>query len=297
MPSTTTFTWEVKSRSANCGDIGDVSTITEVRHIRRNDGTAVDPFLDPYVMENEGAIQRRGDEAYAPATPGITWQNYVRYRGYRIESLPGTAGALMTHTWDTYYCMVVRPGPIAYFHLPANIEEQSTTRTTKVFRTGYTTNPPSSSNATTADIGGTAVQTNGDGMAWPVNQTRIRLRFMQDANVKSMVSQLNSLVNYNNTTNNATFLNCPAYTLICEGVSGNWVKNEFYEISFDFLYDEWYHHEQVAALSSDGRPRRGPTGDLFRIDWKRLPRTATDFNNIYGGDTNLKAIVEAGYEP
>ena len=297
MPSSTSFTWEDKSRTAQCGDIGDAHSVTVVRHIYRTDGTTLDVLEAPKLMEDEGAIPRRGDLAYTAPNANITWQQYLRYRGYRIEQLPNKAGAQMTHTWDTMYTMVVRPGPTAYFHLPANIEEQSTTRSTKVFRTSWTTNPPSSSNATTADIGGNSVQANGDGMAWPVNQTRIRLRFMQDATVKSMVSQLTSLTSYNNTTNNATFLNCPAYTLICEGVSGSWVKNEFYEISFDFLYDEWFHHEQVAALSADGRPRRGATGDLSRIDWKRLPRTATDFNNIYGGDTNLKAIVEAGYEP
>lgn len=295
MPSSASFTWEVKSMRAQSGDIGDISSVTEVRHIKRLNGAAVDPYLDPYVMENEGAIARRGDLAYPTASASATWQNYLRYRGYSIESLPGSAGALMTHTWDTYYCMVVRPGPLAYYHLPCNIEEASATRTTKLFRTGWTTNPPSASDAS-ADIGGSAVMGGGDGMAWPVNQTRIRVRFMQDATAKSMIAQLTTLQNYNNYTNSATFLNCPARTLICEGVSGNWVKNEFYEIVFDFLYDEWYHHEQVPDIAADGRPARTTAGNLSVVKWKRLPRSSVDFNGIYNGDTNLKAIIEAGYE-
>lgn len=297
MPSTTSYTWEVKSRNAQCGDIGDVSSVTEVRHIRRIDGAPINPYEDPYTMENEGAISRRGDLAYPSGGGNRTWQNYLRYRGYRIEELPNAAGALMTHTWDTHYVMVVRPGPLAYFHLPAFVEQQSATRTTKIYRTGWTTNPPAASDATTADIGGTAVQGGSDGMAWAVNQTRIRVRFMQDAMVASMVSQMTRLQLYNNTRNSATFLNCPAGSLICEGVSGNTVRNEYYEISFDFLYDDLYHHEQVPALSIDGRPRRTTANNLFRVDWKRLPRASTDFNDIYGGDANLKAIVEAGYEP
>jgi hypothetical protein len=297
MPSSTTFTWEDKSRTTQCGDIGDTHSVTVVRHIYRIDGTTLDVLEAPKLMEDEGAIPRRGDLAYPGSNPNVTWQQYLRYRGYRIEQLPNKAGAQMTHTWDTMYTMVVRPGPTAYFHLPAYIEATSSSRSTKVFRTAWTTNPPAALDATTADIGGTTVQGLGDGMAWPVNQTRIRLRFTQDATAASMISQMTRLASYNNTTNSATFLNCAANTLICEGVSANWVRNEFYEVVFDFLYDEWYHHEQVPAISADGRVRRTAAGAVFDVRWKRLPRTSTDFNNIYGGDTNLKAIVEAGYEP
>lgn len=296
MPSTTTFTWEVKSQRAQTGDIGDISSVQEVRHIRRIDGQPINPYEDPYTMENEGAISRRGDLAFPGGGGSRTWQNYLRYRGYTIESLPGAAGAMMTHTWDTYYAMVVRPGPLAYYHLPANVEDSSISRSTRIYRTAWTVNPPAASSAS-ADIGGTALMGGQDGMAFNVGQTRIRLRFMQDSTVASILSTSTRLSNYTNYTNNATFLNCPAYSLICEGVSVNWVKHEFYEIAFDFLYDEWYHHEQVPDLSSDGRPARTAAGNLSVVKWKRLPRNAVDFNNIYGGDTNLKAIVEQGYEP
>jgi hypothetical protein len=37
------------------------------------------------------------------------------------------------------------------------------------------------------------------------------------------------------------------------------------------------------------------SGALFEVKWQRIPRTATAFNNIYAGDTDLKALVENGW--
>jgi hypothetical protein len=77
-------------------------------------------------------------------------------------------------------------------------------------------------------------------------------------------------------------------------VTFNPVKYEFYEVTFDFLFCPFFHHEQVPDLAPDGRADRVSTGPKT-VKWKRLPRGETDFNNIYGGSTELKAIVERGY--
>ena len=67
------------------------------------------------------------------------------------------------------------------------------------------------------------------------------------------------------------------------------------EVIFEFLYDKFFHFSQVATIDADGRPKMTTSGQLSEVKWMRLPRTATDFNNIYAGDTALKSYVEDGW--
>jgi hypothetical protein len=289
MPSTTTFTYGTVAFSAQAGEYREESTITERRHIVRNDGAAFDILKDTVLAEVEGALPRRGDPALGSST-GVTWQYLARFRGYTVEQLPNAAGAMYTLTWSTMY---VLSEPSTYYTPGESVEFQSINRSMRIYRTGWATNPPAASDAS-ADIGGTATQGLGDSNVWPVNQCRIRMRFIQDATAVQLVTSAANLSNYNNTRNSATFLGCAARSLICEGVTFNPVKHEFYEVTFDFLFCPFFHHEQVPDLAPDGRPDRVSTGPKT-VKWKRLPRTETDFNNIYGGSAALKAIVERGY--
>jgi len=289
MPSTTTFTYGTVGFSAQAGEYREESTITERRHLVRNDGTAFDILKDTVLAEVEGALPRRGDPALASGT-GVTWQQFARFRGYTVEQLPNASGAMFTLTWSTMY---VLSEPSTYYTIGESVEFQSINRSMRIYRTGWATNPPAASDAS-ADIGGTATQGLGDSNVWPVNQCRIRMRFIQDATATQIVTSAANLSSYNNTRNSATFLGCAARSLICEGVTFNPIKHEFYEVTFDFLFDPFFHHEQVPDLAPDGRPDRVSTGPKT-VKWKRLPRTETDFNNIYGGSAELKAIVERGY--
>jgi len=289
MPSTTTFTYGTVGFSAQAGDYREESTITERRHLVRNDGTAFDILKDTVLAEVEGALPRRGDPALSSGT-GVTWQQFARFRGYTVEQLPNASGAMFTLTWSTMY---VLSEPSTYYTIGESVEFQSINRSMRIYRTGWSTNPPAASDAS-ADIGGTATQGLGDSNVWPVNQCRIRMRFIQDATAVQIVTSAATLSNYNNTRNSATFLGCAARSLICEGVTFNPIKHEFYEVSFDFLFCPFFHHEQVPDLAPDGRPDRVSTGPKT-VKWKRLPRTEADFNNIYGGSAALKAVVERGY--
>jgi len=289
MPSTTTFTYGTVGFSAQAGEYREESTITERRHLVRNDGTAFDILKDTVLAEVEGALPRRGDPALASGT-GVTWQQFARFRSYTVEQLPNAGGAMFTLTWSTMY---VLSEPSTYYTIGESVEFQSINRSMRIYRTGWATNPPAASDAS-ADIGGTATQGLGDSNVWPVNQCRIRMRFIQDATATQIVTSAANLSSYNNTRNSAIFLGCAARSLICEGVTFNPIKHEFYEVTFDFLFDPFFHHEQVPDLAPDGRPDRVSTGPKT-VKWKRLPRTETDFNNIYGGSAALKTIVEQGY--
>lgn len=292
MPTTANFTYVTLSLQCSEGEYGEDSTITERRHVVRNNGSPFDPFNDSKLCESEGVIPRRGDIALAAGTG--TWEQFCRFRGYTWELLPNGRGCIYTLTWSTRYSMTLSGSPVVvYYALKSSVTFQSQSRSSKVYRTGWTVNPPAASNAS-ADIGGTAVQGIGEAMAFSVNQNRIRVAFEQDALVRSISTSASILSSYMNTTNSATFLNCAANTLVCEGVTFNQIKHEFYEVVFDFLYDDWYHHEQVPDVAVDGRPVR-TSNNVAVVKWKRLPRPSADFNLIYGGVTQLKTITETGY--
>ena len=291
MPTTTSYEYSTVSFSAQAGDYREESTITERRHILRRDGTAFKIDTDTVNAEIEGALPRRGDPAYSIGT-GLTWQQFCRFRGYTVETLPNAGGAMFTLTWSTMYVLCENPTPV-FYNAGTQIEFQSVTRSMRIYRTGWTTNPPAASDAS-ADIGGTATQGVGDSAVWPVNQCRVRMRFVLDSTATTMLTSAGSLSSYKNTRSNAVFLGMAARSLICEGVTFNPVKYEFYEVTFDFLFDPFFHHEQVVDLAPDGRPDRVATGPKT-VKWKRLPRTETDFNNIYGGSAAIKAITERGY--
>lgn len=123
---------------------------------------------------------------------------------------------------------------------------------------------------------------------------RIRLRLVQNADLAGISTTAGVVALYVNRISNAVFLGFPAYSVICEGASLSTLEGEFYEVVFDFLYDTFYHHEQVVQMAADGRPDMS-AGNYTRIDWKRFPRSAVNFNDIFGTNTRQKAIAEKGF--
>lgn len=294
MPSTTTYNWENKSHEAQAGEYGEESTITIVRHIWRKDLVSYQIDKDSTTAESEGALPRRGDPAYTVGT-GVTWQQFSRFRGYTVRMLPNGAGAEYTLRWTTRYVLTLHgAGPTLYYALKSGVAFASQNRSIKLYRTGWTTNPPAALDTTAADIGGTNLQGGQDAPAFMVSQNRFRVTFEQDATVTTMQSAAAQLSTYQNHTNSLAFMGAAARTVLCEGVHVNPVKDEFYEVAFDFLYDPFFHHEQVPLLDTDGRPLRNNNG-VSDVRWKRYPYPTTDFNNIYGGSTILKDLTERGY--
>ena len=290
MPQTASFDYSTVSLSAQAGEFREESTITERRHIRRLNGNVFDIFKDTVLAETEGALPRRGDLAFSVGT-GLTWQQYCRFRGYTVELLPNAGGAMFTLNWSTMYVLCEEPS--AFFDPGMTIEYQSVTRSMRVYRTGWTTNPPGASDAS-ADIGGTAVQGVGDSAVWPVNQVRARVRLVWDTANTKLDAIIGNYAPGLNKRNSASFLGASANTLVMEGYSINPIRHEFYEVTLDLLYDEFFHHEQVADVAADGRPTKaGGTGPAV-VKWKRLPRSTVDFNTIFP-NSSVRALAERGY--
>lgn len=294
MPSSTTFQWEIVSERFSSGTIGQPSTITQVLIVEKKAGASFDLAKDVSTMLTENVLPEL-NEQYNVSSPGVRdWAQNATCRGYDYEHI-SNAKARFT----IKYATLVSIDPVVVsgqeFALPASTDYQSMLRTTKIFREGYTTNPPTtSSNSTTADIGGTNVQGTRGGRDIQVPQMRVRLRLVQDADTQGISATAAIVIQYVNRINNAAFLGFPAYSVICEGASLGALEGEFYEVVFDFLYDTFYHHEQVVEMDADGRPKMS-AGNYVRVDWKRFPRAAVDFNDIFSTNTRQKARAEKGF--
>jgi hypothetical protein len=276
------------------GNLAGESSITIRRTIVRNDGLEINLVEETEAMITEGHLPIQ-DQPYV-TLGGATWAQWARARGHTLSLVEGGKAVRADIRYATRYIVNPNSTATAFYALPAQTSYLTTARTMQMFRTGWSVAPPTTAANSSTDIGGTSLSGADGSQSIQVGQVRVRLIAMQDAVVVGMSNAAAALSNYAGTINNATFGGFAAYTLICEGVSVEKDPGtQFYTVTFEFLYDRFRHFSQVATLDPDGRPKMNTSGNLFEVKWQRLPRTATDFNNIFVGDTELQALALTGW--
>ena len=291
MPVLGAYTYVVETASMDAARFGGESSINWSMIIWRTDGDAL------LIDKEEGAMLTAGvlpfpDDLYVTGTPTTElWTKLARYRGHKLETIDNRKIRAQLR-WSTLY--VPDPEDANTNILPSSTEYTAVTRSTTIYRSGWSVTPPATADSS-LDVGGTSIAGMDQGSPCQVAQVRIRMRFTQDASVVSMLNAATTLTTYIGTKNSAVFAGFAIGSLICDGVNIGDAGNEFYEVVFDFTFDAFYHHEQVATVDADGRAKRTTAGALSEVKWKRLNRTATDFNNIYSLDTGLKTRTEKGW--
>lgn len=292
--TTTTYTYYTTALQATYGELGVPTTYVQRSVIVRNDGAVINFDVELPTLISELVLPKMGDPA---AGSGLA--QTALCRGYSVTQGPSNQVIVETR-YDTQY--TINPSSGAFgsrWDLPFNVSFQTVQRSMMAYRQSWTTNPPAGADSTGSDIGGVPFLSAQNGVAQTVAQTRLRLQFTQDAEVVSIVTAAANLTNYANKISNATFMGMASGYVICEGVSIVRTTHEYYLVSFDFLFDPYAHHSQVAELDGDGKVKTATVGGVANaaadVRWKRLARTATDFNNIFAGDATLKALVEKGY--
>lgn len=293
MPTTYSYTDQVIDQ--NVGNLASESSIAIRRTITSSAG-AIDPVNEVEAIVTAGVLPVQ-DEPYGVSGTGYSWQQFARSRGYSLRLLEGGQALVAEIRFSTRYIVNPNSTSTVLYMLPANTSYVTTARTMQVYRTSWTVNPPtSSSNSSATDIGGTSLSGADGSQSIQIGQVRVRMVVMQDASAVGMSSAAAKLSSYGGTINSAAFGGFPAYSLICEGVSlEKEPGTEFYNVTFEFLFDRYYHFNQVVTMDADGRPRMTTAGALSEVKWQRLPRTATDFNNIFLGDLELKAVALEGW--
>lgn len=273
------------------------STHTEVQFDRADFKLMVDDVVLPDIGMLYGTWN-------PDATNTKSWHQYARCRGYTITPLPDGRVQVVTQ-WSTQYtanpASVVAGTP--FMILPCSIEMSTQTRVTELYRQNYTTQPLANVDKSASDIGGTATAKKA-GIPIEVNQNRIRVRIVKDATVEDMDVALfyfaNAMIGKKN---DATFLGYGAEELVCQGVTAIKLEGEFYEMTWDLLYDEFYEHDQVPEFDNQGAPVLDATGTNFAdVRWNRKDRDDFDFEEIFFDtlaptvkNTDMLAHIEKGY--
>jgi hypothetical protein len=109
-----------------------------------------------------------------------------------------------------------------------------------------------------ADIGGSAVDTNGKAKAYEVPQQLVTIEVQYDRTLPSGSPAAEppwaTYTSYVGSRNDATFLGAPKGTMLYQGFQTAPIDSNYYRLSHTFLYDAWYHLEQIPAPNPSGEP-------------------------------------------
>jgi len=274
------------SYSGQVGELGQPSTIRITKTVWRVDGNGIDVDNEISAMEAEGHIPVY-NQLWATASAGMSWEQYARARTRDYELMPGGLAVRFTLTYSTMYYLDPAQS-VAYYHLPCAIEYASKVRSVRLYRTGWSVAPPTTSANISADIGGTAIGGGHTGQTYQINQVAIRIRQTLDASETAMTAMYADKFNFVQKRNSVAFGGFPAYSLFCEGVSVAKTGNgfEFYEVVFDVLFDSWYHFEQVPTTGEDSLPVLNNLYQPTEVKWTRLGASTIDFNLMFPGATS-----------
>lgn len=290
--TTANFSLYPTGSASNWGHLGGTQEMTETFIIERIGG-------EPAVVGvNNGDINLLIAEGHIPAigdlygswygTPPSLFHAYCRLAEVIIQTGAKNT-ALLTLKWSTMYLqppMAAPDGTEAI--LPASIEFTTNIRKSEVFRNAGVAVPPPTLNVSAADIGGTPVTTGGPaGIMMDVYQVAFRVRITVDASITSPDWSMNANLALArlaiSSRNSVAFLGFPIGTVDCTGVSAQHLGAEFYEVVYDFLWDEYAFHNQIPKVDIDGDPIR-TTADYTEVLWKRIARVGADFNLLWPVD-------------
>jgi hypothetical protein len=280
----TDFAYHDEQVSYSEGSWGSEATYRLVRRVKRRNNNAIDLVNDIDRMVVQGVLPQPM-QRLTTNVPAITRRTFDTMRcaefGYSVDAAGFTLTANILYTTPYFVDGVVSTSLI----LPSSSSYQTVTRIAKVYRTGWATDPPLTADTTT-DIGGTAIQGAGATATMLVPQVRFRITVTQDASVSAnyMNTIANGLAAFIGTRNSASFGPFATGSLVCEGINITQTRMPYYDVTADYLYDDWGHHEQVAETGIDGRPNYS-AGNLAAVRWKRPALLSSDFNLIFGSPT------------
>lgn len=276
------YTRNIIDVSVRAGELGQPNEMTWVAVVSRVDRAFIALDQEILAMQNEGAIPAINAQYVTGTVPAtMLWERYTRCRSISYQQVDGGRAIRFTILWSTYWAQDQGTTSLE-FVLPAQTDYLTRTRVSNIYRTGWTVNP-SNTNAS-ADIGGTSITQGSLAKGEDVAQIVMRLRMFADATLDPISNTATKLASYVNNLNSATFAGFPIGSVLCEGVTVNKQATgfEFYEIIFEFLVDNWYFLDQVADTDEKGYPILNSSQAPKVVKWKRVARSSTDFNGIFG---------------
>lgn len=246
-------------------------------------GQAADAILKRYVCRSV-TVEPVRERPY-------TWM--VRAR-YTTEQFPWQA----TDTWGAEHVKQTRV---------------TSSRTVSMFRQRNGTNfLPADGDVTwppTSDMGHDRVDINGNPRRFQVRQQQITIENLRDrTKTDSQTVSADDpnwsagLATFVNKRNDAAFLGWPTGSLLLTGITAT-LDSEVWRISATFLYDEWFHLEQVPISAPNGMPimMNGatiagvPQNQCDKVVWFQPFPDKADFLKIYDSGGSATAPINVQF--
>lgn len=247
-------------------------------------GQAADAFLKLYVCRTV-TLEPLRERPY-------TW--LVRAR-YTSEIFPWAS----TDTWGAQHVKQTRV---------------TSSRTVSMYRqqsgTGFLPADGAVSWPPSNDMGHTRVDINGNPRRYQVVQQQITIETERDrtsndsqtANSVQDPAWSTLAANFVNKRNDATFLGWPKGSLLMTGITAT-LDSELWRISTTFLYDQWFHLEQVPISAPNGMPimMNGatiagvPQNQCDKVVWFQPFPDLADFLNLYDANSSATGPVNVQF--
>lgn len=140
-------------------------------------------------------------------------------------------------------------------------------------------NIPSNGTASGSDMGGTGVDQAGEPVSQFIWQTALQITRRYNAGTAIPWGSIWSALGQRNS---ATFEGAAAGQLLFKGVKVTTIEKCRFEVTYDFMGDQWYHMRQVPEREGDGRVRLNSSkkADVVRLI-QPFPNT-TSFATLTG---------------
>jgi hypothetical protein len=211
----------------------------------------------------------------------------MRIRSVSVSPVPGSADKIfdVIARYDTLYSWVPLNSLGAYsstLSLPVDVSMDCTPRQVTMYRSPtFGTSPSANLNGTT-DIGGTKVDYAAKPVQALVPSVRFSVSMVFDTKVTTLVTLYDDVATATGCWNSAAFMHWgSANQVYCESGNISHIRDEFYRVSFVFVWDQWYGCEQVPKTDVSGNAAVDSNGSATTVTWKSLVRNTYNHNNIF----------------
>lgn len=212
----------------------------------------------------------------------------MRLRSFTITPVPGSSNKIFdcTARYDGMYFWAalkdLNAGNTSKLALPVEVDADSSPRMVPMYRSPSFTTNPAADTSTTTDIGGTKVDYGERPVAAIVSAVKFRVSMVFDSSRTTLVSLYDRVATHQGKWNSAAFLHwATAGQVYCESANISHIRDEYYRVSYVFVWDQWYGAEQVPKVEASGTVARDSNGSASTVTWKNIVRGNIDHNLIF----------------
>ena len=225
----------------------------------------------------------------------------MRIRSVSVSPVPASADKIfdVVARYDTLYSWVPLKSLGAYsstLSLPVDVSMDCTPRQVTMYRSPTFGTLPSANLNGTSDIGGTKVDYAAKPVQALIPSVRFSVSMVFDTKITTLVVLYDDVATATGAWNTSTFLHWGANEVYCESGNISHIRDEFYRVSFVFVWDSWYACEQVPKTDVSGNAALDSNGSATTVTWKSLVRPTYNHNNIFTHREDSALAAQIAFE-